>query len=145
LQASLKYPSFDVRLRNKGAQTQIFDQVRKKWLALTPEEWVRQHFVNYLISEKKIPASLISIEKELQLNDLRKRYDVVVFDHALKPWLIVECKAPYIPLSGSVVEQALRYNMVIGAEFLMLTNGVADLVFNRTSRVDSIPPMPVIA
>lgn len=135
----LKYPPFDVRLKKQGNITYIFDFIRRKWLVLSPEEWVRQHLLNYLVTEKKIPASSISIEKELVLNDLKKRYDVVVFTKQLQPYLIVECKAPYIELNTQVVEQALRYNLIVKAELLMITNGVSDLVFNTKNDIVDIP------
>ncbi len=109
----------------------IFDEIRRKWLVLTPEEWVRQHVLNYLVKEKKIPPALISVEKELILNGISKRYDIVVYKRDLAPWLIVECKAPYIALNREVVEQALRYNLVLKAPYLMISNGVADLLFNN--------------
>jgi hypothetical protein len=128
-----------VRLKKRASNTYIFDVVRKKWLVLTPEEWVRQHVVNYLVTEKKIPASIISIEKELVLNDLKKRYDIVVFGKDLRPWLIVECKAPYISLDTAVVEQALRYNMVLKAHLLMISNGISDLVFDTDNKVIPLP------
>jgi hypothetical protein len=131
----LKYPPFDVRLKNDNGKTFIFDFVRKKWLVLTPEEWVRQHLLNYLVFEKKIPQSSIAVEKLVVLNDLKKRYDVVVFAKDLKPHLIVECKAPYIALNHLVVEQALRYNLTIKADLLMITNGISDLVFNVNQEI----------
>lgn len=109
--------------------------MRKKWLVLTPEEWVRQHLLNYLVSVKKIPASSIAVEKEIMLNDLRKRYDVVVYTNELKPYLVAECKAPYIALNQAVIEQALRYNLTVGAELLMISNGVSDLVFNLKNEI----------
>jgi hypothetical protein len=139
LNLELKYPPFDVRLKKQGNITYIFDFIRRKWLVLSPEEWVRQHLLNYLVTEKKIPASSISIEKELVLNDLKKRYDVVVFTKQLQPYLIVECKAPYIELNTQVVEQALRYNLIVKAELLMITNGVSDLVFNTKNDIVDIP------
>jgi len=128
-----------VRLKKRGAQTLIFDFIRKKWLVLTPEEWVRQHLVNYLVTEKKFIASSISIEKELILNDLKKRYDVVVYNRNLQPYLIIECKAPYVALDRPVVEQALRYNLTVKAELLMITNGISDLVFNLKNEVVELP------
>ena len=112
----LKYAPFAVRLKKQGTQTFIFDFIRKKWLVLTPEEWVRQHVLNYLVTVKKFSASSISVEKELFLNDIKKRYDVVVYNRELKPYLIIECKAPYIELDRMVVEQALRYNITVKAE-----------------------------
>jgi hypothetical protein len=123
-----------VRLKKHAGGMQIFDIIRKKWLVLTPEEWVRQHLLNYLVTQIRIPASIISVEKELVLNDLKKRYDIVVYKQ-LKPWLIVECKAPYIALDKLVIEQALRYNLTVKAELLMISNGVSDLVFNTKNEM----------
>jgi hypothetical protein len=113
--------------------------IRKKWLILTPEEWVRQHVLNYLVTEKKYAISSIAIEKELLLNGLKKRYDIVVYTKQLTPYLIIECKAPYVALDHLVIEQALRYNLVIKAELLMITNGVSDLVFNKNQEVVELP------
>ncbi len=95
--------------------------------------------LSYLVTEKKFIASSISIEKELTLNDIKKRYDVVVYDRHLKPYLIIECKAPYIELDKLVVEQALRYNLTIKADLLMITNGISDLVFNLKNEVIELP------
>lgn len=108
-------------------------------MALSPEEWVRQHVLNYLVTEKKYAASSISVEKELILNGLKKRYDIVVYTRDLKPCLIIECKAPYIELDRLVIEQALRYNLIVKAEFLMITNGISDLVFNLKNEVVDLP------
>lgn len=128
-----------MRLKKQGSQTLIFDFVRKKWLVLTPEEWVRQHVLSYLVTEKKFIASSISVEKELILNDIKKRYDIVVYNRDLRPYLIIECKAPYIALDRPVVEQALRYNLTVKAELLMITNGVSDLVFNLKNEIIELP------
>lgn len=136
---ALKYPPFAIRLRKEKEQTYVFDFIRKKWLVLTPEEWVRQHVLNYLVVEKQFPASSIAIEKELQLNDLKRRFDIVVFDSQLQPYLIVECKAPYISLDNLVLEQALRYNLTIKAKLLMVTNGLSDRVFNQFNEVVDLP------
>ncbi|MEI6021965.1 MAG: type I restriction enzyme HsdR N-terminal domain-containing protein [Bacteroidota bacterium] len=130
----LKYPSFDVRLKKTKDKTFIFDIVRKKWLVMSPEEWVRQHVLHYLIHVLKISASKIAIEKELQLNDLKKRFDIVVYNNLLKPLLIVECKAPYIQLDMATIAQAKRYNLVLHAELLMITNGVSDLVLDKNNK-----------
>lgn len=128
-----------MRLKKQGDQTHIFDFIRKKWLVLTPEEWVRQHVLNFLVTEKKINASFIAIEKELVLNDLKKRYDIVVYSQDLKPYLIIECKAPYIELNNMVIEQALRYNLILKANLLMITNGVSDLIFNSKNEITDLP------
>ncbi|MEI8136607.1 MAG: type I restriction enzyme HsdR N-terminal domain-containing protein [Bacteroidota bacterium] len=135
----IKYPLFNTKLKKQKDQTYIFDQVRKKWLLLTPEEWVRQHLINFLIHEKKFPISLISIEKEIVLNDLKRRYDIVVYNKYLKPIVIIECKAPYIELDVAVVEQALRYNLIIKADYLMLSNGVSDITFNSSNQQVNLP------
>lgn len=135
---ALKYPPFDVRLKKQQGQNYIFDFVRRRWLVLTPEEWVRQHVLNYLVAEKQFPVSMLSVEKELMLNDLKKRYDVVVYDRQLNPLLIVECKAPYIALDRQVISQALHYNLIIKAPLLMISNGVSDLVFNANNEITEL-------
>ena len=130
----LKYPTFDVRLKKNKDKTFIFDAVRKKWIVMSPEEWVRQHVLHYLINVIQISPSKIAIEKELQLNDLKKRFDIVVYNNALKPLLIIECKAPYIQLDVNTIAQAKRYNLVLQAELLMITNGVSDLVLDKNNK-----------
>lgn len=136
---ALKYPLFNTKLKKQKNQTFIFDEVRKKWLLLTPEEWVRQHLIHYLILEKKYPVSLISIEKEIILNDLKKRYDIVIYNKQLMPVVVIECKAPYIELDKNVVEQALRYNLIIKAKYLMISNGVSDVTFNSLNQAVLLP------
>ena len=136
---ALKYPLFNTKLKKQKNQTFIFDEVRKKWLLLTPEEWVRQHLIHYLILEKKYPVSLISIEKEIILNDLKKRYDIVIYNKQLMPVVVIECKAPYIELDKTVVEQALRYNLIIKAKYLMISNGVSDVTFNSLNQAVLLP------
>ena len=135
----LKYPSFPVKVKNGGGQTKIFDPIRKKWFILTPEEWVRQHVLNYLIEIKKYPSSLISVEKEVVLNGLKKRYDIVLFKKDLNPFLIVECKAPFIELDITTIEQAQRYNLIVKANYLMITNGIKDLVLNADNKNVDLP------
>jgi hypothetical protein len=136
---TLKYPSFDVRVKNGNGETMIFDIIRKKWLILTPEEWVRQHVLNYLVNEKKYPASTIAIEKEIVLNDVKKRFDIVVYNNKMEPSLMVECKAPYIELDASVLEQVKRYNLVMKAPLLMVTNGISDLILDHNNIALELP------
>lgn len=136
---ALKYPTYAVRVKNGGGGTMIFDNIRKKWLILTPEEWVRQHVLNYLVTEKKYPASTISIEKEIQLNDTKKRFDIVVYNTNKQILLIVECKAPYVELNAEVVEQVQRYNLVVKSPLLMITNGISDLVLNAQNERKDLP------
>jgi len=106
---------------------------------LTPEEWVRQHLINYLISVKNYPSSHIAIEKEITLNDLKKRFDVVVYNKQLQPFILIECKAPYIDLDFVVAEQALRYNLNLKSEFVMITNGLKDFVWNKNQKSCELP------
>lgn len=120
----LNLPSYKPQLKSKENKTLIFDKCRKKYVALTPEEWVRQHFINYLIEYKKYPFSLIAIEKELKLNNLKKRSDIIVFNKEGKPNIIVECKGPSIKINQSTFDQIARYNLEINAQYLIVTNGL---------------------
>lgn len=120
----LNLPSYQFKLKQNGVRTQIFDVIRKKYVALTPEEWVRQNFLQYLIQEKKFPASLIAVEAGLKYNQLQKRMDVLVYDKQGSPHLIVECKAPEVKISQDVFDQIARYNMVFKVKYLIVTNGI---------------------
>ncbi len=135
----LKYPAFPVKVKNGNGQTKIFDPIRKKWFILTPEEWVRQHVLNYLVQIKQYPASLISVEKEVILNGLKKRYDIVIYKKDLIPFLIIECKAPYVELDVTTIQQAQRYNLILKADYVMITNGIADFVFNLQNNSIELP------
>lgn len=117
------YPVPDFRMQAEGERQFIFDNLRKSWLLLTPEEWVRQNFLQYLMQVKKYPATLIALEKEINLNGLKKRFDVLVYDPQHQPWMLVECKAETVPLNQSVLEQVLRYNLSLPVPFLVITNG----------------------
>jgi len=118
----IHYPQKDFKVNVVDAVQYIWDATRRKWVKLTPEEWVRQNFVQYLLDVKKYPASLMAIEKGIELNGLKKRCDVVIFQDK-KPWMIVECKEPNVPLSESTFMQIIRYNMVLQVPFLVITNG----------------------
>jgi hypothetical protein len=136
----LKYPTFNIRLKQDEKQRLfVFDDIRKKWLSLTPEEWVRQHVVNFLISVKKYPVSFISLEKEIELNSTKKRYDIVVYNKTMEPLIIVECKAPEVLLNDQVLEQALRYNLVLNVQYILITNGLAEAVFNFSKQINELP------
>jgi hypothetical protein len=121
----------------------IFDELRKRWIVLTPEEWVRQNFLQYLTQIKKYPASLIAVEKEIKLGDLKKRFDMVVFDKNAKPWMIVECKEMNVALDKSVLDQALRYNITLNVPYLVVTNGSYCMALHLKDTVmtelDSLP------
>ena len=117
-----------LKIRNNNGIEQVFDPIRKKWVTFTEEEKVRQFFISQLINELKIPASHISVERKITLNGLTKRYDIVVYKEA-KPWMVIECKAPDIPLTQEVIDQAGRYNQTLKAEIIGVTNGVKQKFF----------------
>jgi len=120
----LNFPKFDYRFKSTENKVSIFDIIRKKFVILQPEEWVRQHCVHYLISDKNYPKSLINVEKELTINGLKKRYDIVIFNPDGSIFLIVECKAPKISVSQNTFDQIARYNLALNARYLMVTNGI---------------------
>ena len=121
---NLNFPTYSFRLKNSENITHIFDVIRKKFVVLQPEEWVRQHCVQYLIQEKNYPISLINVEKVVLINDLKKRYDIVVFNPDGSLYIVVECKAPKIKISQTTFDQIARYNLTLKAPYLMVTNGL---------------------
>lgn len=121
---NLNFPTYSFRLKNSENNTHIFDVIRKKFVVLQPEEWVRQHCVQYLIQEKNYPISLINVEKVILINGLKKRYDIVVFNPDGSLAVVVECKAPKVQISQSVFDQIARYNLTLKASCLMVTNGL---------------------
>lgn len=120
----LNFPTFSFRFKSSENKTLVFDEIRKKFVVLTPEEWVRLHVVQFLLQEKNYPKSLINVEKQLKLNKTTKRYDIVVFNNDGSIFLIVECKAPSIPISQIAFDQIARYNLALNASFLMVSNGL---------------------
>lgn len=121
---NLNFPSYTFRFKNSENKVAIFDEIRKKFVVLTPEEWVRQHVVQYLLVEKKYPKSLINVEKLVKVNGLNKRYDVVVFQPNGEIFMLIECKAPEVAISQETFDQIARYNLKLNAQFLMVTNGL---------------------
>ena len=120
----LNFPNYNFRFKNNENKVSIFDEIRKKFIILTPEEWVRQHVVQFLMVEKKYPKSLINVEKVLKVNDLRKRYDVVVFNPNGSIHILVECKAPEVKIDQTTFDQIARYNLTLKATYLMVSNGL---------------------
>ncbi len=118
----VNYPPFALKIKQANDKDLIFDEIRKKWLIITPEEWVRQNFIQYLIQEKKYPPSLIAVEKTIVLNGLKKRCDIIIYK-AEKPWMIVECKEQNVPLSEKTIQQILQYNSALPSTYLVITNG----------------------
>ncbi len=113
-----------------GDTREFFDPIRKKWVAATPEEEVRQQFIQFLLTVKQIPASYLSVEREISVNGLSRRYDLVVFNQEGKPWMVVECKAPHVKLTQEVMEQAGRYNKTLRAPIIGITNGRENRFFS---------------
>ncbi len=128
----LNLPEFSFSIREKGQSKQIFDIVRKRFVSLSPEEWVRQNFMRFMIDFRGYKASLLSVERLVKVNGLTQRADIVAYNLEGKPWLIVECKAPSIPVNQDTFLQAARYNMSLRVPYFVLTNGMAHycLYFN---------------
>ena len=119
----VEYPEPRFRMKEEEGRTYLFDAIRKFWVLLTEEEWVRQNFILFLTEKGGYPHSLIAVEKEIRVNGLKKRFDILVYDRAHQPWLLVECKAPSVPLSDEVLQQVLRYGITVPAPYLLITNG----------------------
>tara|TARA_B100000809_G_scaffold262310_1_gene313015 strand:+ start:285 stop:734 length:450 start_codon:yes stop_codon:yes gene_type:complete len=120
----LNLPQYPIKLKEEKGTKYIFDPIRKKYLVLQPEEWVRQNFIQYLINEKSFPSTLIAIEKGLKINELQKRADIVIYDNEAQPIVLIECKSPKVKINQEVFEQVARYNVVFKVPYLVVTNGL---------------------
>ena len=120
----LNLPPFNIELKNKNGKRKVFCLIRKKWLVLTPEEWVRQHFLNYLFTNKMANRALTAVEYGLEYNALKKRIDILVFNNHGKPEIMIECKAPHIPLDEKVIRQIATYNSQFLVNKMCITNGL---------------------
>lgn len=129
----IKYPIFNFKIKQEAAKDFIFDEIRKRWLLLTPEEWVRQNFIQYIIQTKKYPASLIAVEKEIKLGELKKRCDIIVYKENI-PWMIIECKEMNVPINEKTLTQILNYNQTLKVEYLITTNGNTTLGITTTTK-----------
>ncbi len=120
----LNFPAYQFRFKSSENKVSIFDRIRKKFIVLTPEEWVRQHTVHYLIEDKKYPESLMNVEKLIKIHDLNKRYDIIIYNPDGSILLIVECKSNTVKITQEVFDQIARYNLALNAQYLMITNGI---------------------
>ena len=120
----LNFPEFEFSTKSKENKPYIFDPIRKRWMVLTPEEWVRQHCIQFLLKTKNVPLGLIQVEKNLSVNWNQKRYDIVVYNSDKTIAVLVECKAPSVKITQKTFDQIARYNSVLKSEYLMLTNGI---------------------
>ncbi len=146
----LKLPAYSYRIRETSKGSLIYDPFRRKYVALTPEEWVRQHFLNYLAEVLKYPKGLIQVEAGFRLNSMLRRADILVHDRAGQPVLIVECKAPEVKISQAVFDQVINYNFSYGVKYLVVTNGIthfsgkSDAALHTFVLLDHIPDYETI-
>lgn len=144
----LNLPAFEYKLKRADGKVWIFDGIRKKFIVLTPEEWVRQHFIHYLVARRQYPRSLIKVEGGLTYNLLQKRTDIVVFDRTGSPWMVVECKSPSLKISEATLAQASLYNSTLRAPHITVTNGITHLCAGidwqdrRSTLLDDLPSFP---
>ena len=138
----LNLPSYDYLVKKQNDAIYIYDLVRKKYILLTPEEWVRQHFLNYLITHISVPVSMISIESSLKYNKLSKRADILVYSNNGLPLLLVECKAPVVQLSADTLLQLSTYNQKLNAPYLAITNGITNYFWKKEDDKYKIIELP---
>lgn len=142
----LNLPPFDINVKKTDGKLSVFDRLRRKFVALTPEEWVRQHFVNYLIAEKGYPQALMANEIQINLNNQKKRCDSVVYNRELSPLVIVEYKSPDVNITQAVFDQIIRYNIVLRVDYLIVTNGLSHYCCRmdyQTQTFDYLPDIPL--
>ncbi|NCB09217.1 MAG: type I restriction enzyme HsdR N-terminal domain-containing protein [Bacteroidia bacterium] len=141
----LNLPEYDFKIKVEGETMLIFDVIRKKYVVLTPEEWVRQNFIQYLIAEKKFPASLMAVEKKLTVNRQPRRFDLLVYRRNGQPFLMAEFKAPNVKITQDAFDQVVRYNMALQVDFIVVSNGMQhfacqiDYTKNSFSYLPEIP------
>lgn len=138
----VQYPQPRFRIKKEKDKPYIFDAIRKIWLLLTEEEWVRQNFVNYLTLQLQYPATVIAIEKEIALNDLKKRFDILVYDENHNPWMLIECKEPKVKLSEDVLQQVLRYTISVPVKYIVITNGNSTVLWKKETQLQLLHQMP---
>ncbi len=139
----IDFPQPAFKIKNENGKDLLFDSLRKKWVRLTPEEWVRQNFIQYLIQVKKYNPALIGVEKEISLGELKKRFDLLVFNANHHPWMLIECKAMDVELTENVLSQVLRYNISVPVNYIVITNGNYTYVWQKKEKemiaVDHFP------
>jgi hypothetical protein len=127
----LQYPDILPETRARGGGKEVFDPVRKRWVRLSPEEWVRQLFILLLAETHRFPIAWMAVEQSIALGALQKRFDLLVYDSAQQPWMMIECKAETVALDASVLDQLLRYNMSVPVRYLLITNGAQCMGWER--------------
>ena len=127
----IDYPAQNFRMKKENDREIIFDELRKLWVRLTPEEWVRQNFIGYLVQTMKYPSTLVAVEKKIVIGEMVKRFDVLVYNKHHQPWMMVECKSTDVQLKEEVLDQVLWYNIAVPVEFLVITNGTHCMAFQK--------------
>lgn len=139
----IEYPDHEFRMKEGNGAKMIFDEIRKTWLKLTPEEWVRQNFIQYLVKTKNYPASLIALEKQIMVGEMLKRFDILIYNKEHRPWMMVECKSMQVSLTEEVLNQVLRYNIGVPVNYMIITNGTNCMAFEKKNMqlvpLDEIP------
>ena len=141
----LKFPKYNLQIRNIENKKYIFEPIRKKWLLCTPEEWVRVNCINYIIHTKGYPPSLISVEHQIEVYGLKKRFDLLVYNIDLSPFILIECKSPVVKINQKAFDQIIQYNLKLKCPYLMITNGLNHYFCNviqnekKIEFVDSVP------
>lgn len=142
----LNLPEADLQVRVEGDQRLVWDIVRRKYVVLTPEEWVRQQFMHFLINQNGYPRSLMKVESGLRVNKMNKRSDLMILGRDGFPWMLVECKSPYVAIDQDALVQAVNYNRTYRAAYLVLTNGMEQIICktreNSVEVVEKLPPFP---
>ena len=140
----VEFPAPAFQIKSEEGKEFIFDSLRKQWVRLTPEEWVRQNLIQYMLQTKQYPAAFIGIEKEIALGELKKRFDLLVFDRNHQPWMMIECKAMDVELTEKVLEQIIRYNMSVPVSYLVISNGTYTYGWvKEKNRLISLTELPV--
>jgi hypothetical protein len=141
----LNFPEFKAVFKTLGQKKYIFDNFRKKFVTLTPEEWVRQHVAHFLCSHQSVPIGLISLEVPMKFHSMNKRADIVVYNRNHQPGLLVECKAPDVSLKQETFQQIATYNFVLNASLLLVTNGIETYLFHidfQNSNMNQLEKLP---
>lgn len=129
----INYPPHQYKIREpEPKKEEIWDEVRRQWVSLTPEEWVRQNFIQFLIQVQKYPGSYLAVERKIQIGEVKKRFDILVYDQAVKPWMMIECKKTEVALDKKVLKQILNYNIAVPVPYLIITNGHYCYGYHRT-------------
>jgi hypothetical protein len=141
----IKYPQHQYKIREpEWKKEEIWDDTRRQWVSLTPEEWVRQNFIQFLIQQLHYPASYIAVERKIQIGEVKKRFDILVYNSGAKPWMMVECKAGEVALDKKVLNQVLNYNIALPVPFLVITNGIQCYAYHRNGTgLEALEQLPV--